>query len=153
MKHESLASLEKALTQDILNAVGSNDQLRKLIGQEESQKVQSEVYDKNEPSRYKRRGLADGLADPDNIERTSISSNGNKIQLIYENTTEGVDTLKGKELADTIEEGLLENWSNPNGIWSSPRPFIEPTIESLKNDNKLRDELVSILKKAGMDVK
>lgn len=153
MKFNNLNSLEKALTGIVLDAVGSDDQLRKIIGQEESKKVESEVYNKYNPVAYKRRGLTDGLADPDNIERTGIASSGNKIQLIYENTTEGADTLKGEELTDTIEEGIKDNWANPDGVWSEPRPFIEPTIDSLRNDNKLRNGLVSILKRSGLDVK
>lgn len=153
MRYNDLKSMEKALTQQILSDTGKNDKLQKIIAKTVSNKAQTEVYDKFTPYYYQRRGIKGGLADPDNVERTSIGSSGNQIKLVYENTTEGVDTLQEQSLTDVIEEGRKEAWSNPEGVWSLPRPFIEPAIQELKDSDVLRNELVSILRESGLDVK
>lgn len=153
MQYSDLKSMEKALTQQILKDTGKNDKLQKVVAKEVSDKAQTEVYDKFTPYYYQRRGKRGGLADPENVERTFIGMSGNKIKLVYENTTEGVDTLQEQSLTDVIEEGQREAWSNPEGVWSLPRPFIEPAIQELKDSDVLRNELVSILRESGLDVK
>lgn len=158
MQFTDLASIEKFLMRELGNDLGNNDQLQKPIGKVVSSKVsdsvQSEVYSKYpRPRFYERRGLNGGLADPDNVERVSFEIGSNAIKLVYENTTEGADTLKGESLTEVIEEGIKDAWANPNGVWSEPRPFIEPAIKDLKESNLLRKELVNVLKDAGFEVK
>lgn len=153
MQYSDLKSLEKALTQQLTQDIGSNDKFQKAIGKKVSDSALTEVYDKFTPYYYQRRGKKGGLADPENVERMSIESSGNQIKLVYENTTEGVDTLQGQSLTDVIEEGKKDAWANPAGVWSDPRPFIEPAIQDLQDSNVLRNELVSILRESGLDVK
>lgn len=153
MRANNLRELERQLAPQLLDAIGADDSLRQLVANTVSKHVQSDVYTPYEPAEYKRRGIDGGLADPDNVERTGISASNSSIYLRYENITEGVDSLKGKEITDTIEEGIRENWMNPDGVWSLPRPFIEPATEELKNSNKLRNQLVTVLRSAGLDVK
>lgn len=153
MKHNSLDSLAKELTRELTNALGQDNSITKLIAQTVSDKVESEVYSKHDPKSYKRRGKKNGLADPENVERVSFGSANSTIQMVYENITEGADNLKGKELTDVIEEGDTSAWANPDGVWALPRPFIEPAIEELQESNKLRDQVVAVLRKSGLDVK
>lgn len=153
MKANSLEELAKLLEPQLFDIIGADDTLRQLIGHSVSNSVEQNVYPMHTPQQYKRRGVNGGLADPDNVVRTGIGKANSKIQMIYENITEGVDTLKGEELTDTIEEGIRENWTNPNGAWSEPRPFIEPAIEELKGSNKLNNQLRTILKQSGLDIK
>lgn len=153
IKVHSLDELQFEFSKGLVDVIGQQDLLREVIGDKVSSKVKSEVYDKHNPSHYKRRGIDDGLADPDNVERTSLQTNGTHIQAIYENTTEGVDTLIGQELTQTIEEGIKGNWSNPNGEWAEPRPFIEPAVEELKSESELRSTLVKMLRQSGYSVK
>lgn len=154
MKFNNLEEIQAKFANDFVNIVGSQDDLRRVVGNKVSKKVMTEVYDKNSnPVSYKRRGVDDGLADPDNVELTSLQTNGQAVYIAYENLTEGVDTLTGEYLTDTIEEGISDNWNNPNGVWSRPRPFIEPAIEELKSETEVRDALVVMLRNSGYDAK
>jgi len=154
MKVHSLDELQKELSKDLMGVIDAQDLLQQVIGNKVSSKAKTEVYDKHpNPVSYRRRGVNGGLADPDNVERTSLQTNGTHIQAIYENTAEGVDTLKGQELTDTIEEGISGNWSNPDGVWAEPRPFIEPAVEELQSESELRSSLVTMLRQSGYSVK
>jgi len=154
MKANNLDELAKMLAPQILNAIGADDSLRKIVAHSVSDSAQTEVYAKHpEPKSYKRRGIKGGLADPDNVVRTGIGMANDTIQIVYENLTEGVDNLKGEHITDVIEEGSEEAWANPDGVWSEPRPFIEPTIEKLKNGVQLNNQLKTVLRKSGLSVK
>jgi len=153
MKYNSLNDIQKNLAYDILNKATQSDTLRQIIAQKESKNVEKHVYQAYKAKEYDNRGLSGGLADPDNVELVSAGSNGVGVKLVYENTTEGVDTLRGEELADTIIEGKAENFANPNGDWAESRDFITPTIEELKQGNDLRNGLIDLLRQSGYQVK
>jgi len=153
MKYSSLNDIQKNLTADILSKATQSDILRQIVAQTESKNVDKYVYQAYKAQEYDNRGLSGGLADPDNVELVSAGSNGVSVKLIYENTTEGVDTLQGEDLADTIIEGKAENFANPNGKWANKRDFITPTIEELKQGNDLRSGLIDLLRQSGYQVK
>lgn len=149
----NLKDLESYLLKQVKRSLIVNDDVRHAVGKKVSEKVDSEVYDKYSPTSYKRRGHNDGLADERNVEMTGVSSSNNKIQLVYENLTEGNDSMKGQFISDGINDGDEDMWNNPNGDWSKPRPFIGKAINELQNGNELRSALKSSLQKSGLEVK
>lgn len=153
MKASNLTQLESLILAQVQKQLATTDDVRSVVAKTVSEKVESEVYEKYSPEEYKRRGLRDGLADPDNVEITSIQSSGNKIQVILENLTMGDDSMKGEVITDTIEEGIEEDWNNPDGVWSEPRPFMEVANEELKNSGELNDAVKRALRKGGLQVK
>lgn len=152
MKAQNLDDLAKQLAKLLPDIVVGNEDIMKVIAKTESDSVYENVYDKYTPTKYQRRGAKGGLADPDNMNLTYVQSGNFGVYMEFENRTKGVDTMKDKDIADTIIEGIEENWEQP-GEWSKPRDFITPAIEKLKEGTELRQAVVNSLKKNGLDAK
>lgn len=147
---KDLSSLEKYLTQ-VIGEISSNSMdLEDKMSETMREAVIDIVYNAYSPTQYKRRGDDGGLSDTDNMIITSADMRNGKVLLTFENITSGVDTLAGKRLDETINDGIKGNWANPNGSWSEPRPFIEETRERLQQKSgELARELEKELKRAG----
>ena len=147
---KDLSSLEKYLTQ-VIGEISSNSMdLEDKMSETMREAVIDIVYNAYSPTQYKRRGDDGGLSDTDNMIITSADMRNGKVLLTFENITSGVDTLAGKRLDETINDGIKGNWANPNGSWSEPRRFIEETRERLQQKSgELARELEKELKRAG----
>jgi len=126
--------------------------VRKTVGDTVSRNVESEVYAKYSPQEYERRGKNGGLADERNVEVVSVQSSGNTTQVLLENLTEGVDSLKGIPISDTIENTVPSSWYNPDGEWVNGRPFIDKSASELDSGSELRTALIKDLKLQNLDV-
>lgn len=147
---KDLSSLEKYLTQ-VIGEISSNSMdLEDKMSETMREAVIDIVYNAYSPTQYKRRGDDGGLSDTDNMIITSADMRNGKVLLTFENITSGVDTLAGKRLDETINDGIKDNWANSNGSWSEPRRFIEETRERLQQKSgELADELRKELQRAG----
>ncbi len=168
---KSLADLEKYIQSQLENQVQKDDNIREVVANTMSEAIQDNVYDAYKPKEYKRRGIAGGLADPDNVYITSVNSEGNNVKMEFMNLTTGqdeqlpiydhmIDSMYNKTIAETIEEGIKSNWYSPNEtdeygrVVSDPRPFTEETVRRLKsNSNELNDAVKRTLKNAGFEIK
>ena len=146
---KDLSSLEKYLTQVVREVSSSSMDLEDRMSETMREAVIDIVYNAYSPTQYKRRGDDGGLSDTDNMIITSADMRNGKVLLTFENITSGVDTLAGKRLDETINDGVKDNWANP-GVWSEPRRFIEETRERLQQkSDELADELRKELQRAG----
>ena len=147
---KDLKSLETYLTQAVGEIASNSMELEDTMAETMRQAVYDIVYDAYSPTQYERRADKGGLSDVDNMVITSADMRNGKVLLSFENITSGVDTLEGKRLDDTINDGIAGNWANPNGSWSEPRRFIEETRERLQQKSgELTRELEKELKRAG----
>lgn len=157
---KSLKDLEGMIKSKIANELYFSSNLQDVVAEKMHDNIIENVYNAFEPKEYERRGNSDGFSDMNNMQFTSSEVVGNTVHFTFENTTEGNDSMSGEELAEMFETGDRSSWDNPHvmdgygRINSSPRPFIQSTIDDL-NQNKA--ELVNALKKdlknLGFDVK
>lgn len=110
----------------------------------EKEKIQENVYDVYEPSRYERRYDNEGLRDKNNI-KGEVSIIGNEVLLEVTNDTlvskDSFDSPQGTYLDEIIEYGMPP-YRHP---YDKPRPFIQPTIEELEEKNIIEKILKSRL--------
>lgn len=152
---KSLATIQTYLEQNLHQVLKGTAAIERILADAMSKTVVDVVYSKYSPKEYERRGLNDGLSDPRNgiVSDVIIESNG-RVRLVFENIAEGSDTLMNSMLVDTIEEGIQENWSNPEGVWSNPRPFMEETANRIKqNPSEVINAIKSGLRGIGMKVR
>lgn len=117
------------------------------------QSIKEVVYDAYTPSQYKRRGINGGLLDHNLMQITEAMMQGNTFVILFENLAKGNDTLEGKYLSETIENGIKENWSR-QGEWSNPRPFVkEVTTRITNNPQPLIDAVKTSFLKVGFRVR
>lgn len=150
----NLADLQKYMKNDIPRALSSSEKIRRELRKAMTQAIQEVVYDHYLPKQYERRGRNGGLLDNRLMDFTDAFLNGNTFVMIFENIATGNDTLKGEQLTDTIEEGIKENWGNPNGPWSEARPFMKETYENIiANPNPLITAVKLTLVNAGYKIR
>lgn len=125
-----------------------------------SERIKENVYGGFTPSEYNRRGDAGGFSDPTGIQFTDINDTGNGLLIKLENMNTGNDSMAGKTLTDMFENGVRDNWDNPDAmdaygrIVSDKREFISDTISDMnQNKGELVEALRKDLKELGFDVK
>lgn len=150
----NLADLEKYMKNDIPNALSANEKIRRVLRRAMTEAIQDVVYDHYIPKEYKRRGRSGGLLDNRLMDFTNAFLDGNVFTMIFENIAEGNDSLKGEQLTDTIEDGIKENWGNPDGPWSDKRPFMAETYNNIiQNPNPLINAVKLTLINAGYKIR
>ena len=148
--------LQNKIANDLFFSSNVQDQIAETM----HEKIISNVYDAFTPTEYKRRGNDEGFSDMNNMQFTSVDVSNGAVRFVFENTTEGNDSMSGQELTDMFEQGIKGNWYNPDvmdnqgRINSSPRPFIDDTISELnQNKAQLQESLKKDLAKLGFKIK
>lgn len=159
IKIKSLKDLEGMLQNKIANDLFFSSNVQDRIAETMHEKIISNVYNVFTPTEYERRGNDDGFSDMNNMQFTSVDVSNGAVRFVFENTTEGNDSMSGQELTDMFETGKGK-WDNPNvvdnqgRVNSAPRPFIDDTISELnQNKTQLQDALKKDLAKLGFKVK
>src|SRR5690606_36983558 len=104
-----------------------------------SERIKENVYGGFTPSGYVRREDDGGFSDPSGIQFTDMNDTGNGLLIKLENMNTGNDSMAGKTLTNMFENGVRENWDNPDAIdaygriVSEKRPFIDDTISDMNN--------------------
>ena len=153
--------LEKFLANKMANELYFSSNLQDATAEVMQENIIENVYDAYSPQNPSaRRGNDDGFSDMNNMEFTSVDVRGGKVEFVFENITEGGDSMKGNEMAETFEKGIRESWVNPNAtdsqgrVVSDARPFIQDTIDSMNaNKGKLADALKKDLRNLGFKVR
>ena len=153
--------LEKFLANKMANELYFSSNLQDATAEVMQENIIENVYDAYSPQNPSaRRGNDDGFSDMNNMEFTSVDVRGGKVEFVFENITEGGDSMKGNEMAETFEKGIRESWVNPNAtdnqgrVVSDARPFIQPTIDELNaSKGKLADALKKDLRNLGFKVR
>src|SRR5690606_28322756 len=151
----SRGELQKYLEANTAEVLYKHADVERILAETMRDQVLAVVYAAYTPEEYVRRGDNEGLSDVRNMQVTDvqIDSNG-KVRLIFENLTTGNDSMSDEYIVDTIEEGIKQNWDNPNGPWSEPREFVEATRTAIKNNpEQLINAIKSGLKAKGFTVK
>lgn len=138
LKKKIEACVNKALREEVTDA----------IREEQQKKIDERVYDVYSPKRYERRDVNGGL-----IASETIEGEVNKGTLVVSNNAPpnpygGANAPYRVNLVEVIETGAGAEYGNPG-----PRPFIQPTIDSLRASNKVEEALKVGLKKQGLKVK
>ena len=150
---KTLKELELILQNIIPKQIISDGRVEKVLQETMQKAVQEVVYDAYVPKSYKRRGSLGGLGDPRLMQITEAMMQGNTFVILFENLAKGNDTLEGKYLSETIENGIKENWSR-QGEWSNPRPFVkEVTTRITNNPQPLIEAVKSAFVKVGFRVR
>jgi len=131
----NLREIEKYLKDTIPNQIMSDGKVEDILRNSMRQAVQEVVYDAYLPEYYKRRGANGGLLDTDAMQITDVLMDGKNFKMIFENLAKGQDSMKNEFIADTIEEGIADNWQK-TGVWSNPRPFVRETMNRIKSNPK-----------------
>ncbi|HLG28297.1 MAG TPA: hypothetical protein VI423_10970 [Paenisporosarcina sp.] len=132
--------------------------IERILAETMSQAVWDIVYagyisPPNVKDPYERRGDESGLSDIRNYFITDFFVKDGKVSIIFENLTEGTDSMKGKFIGDMIEYGIKDLWNNSNGAWSEPRPFSQETADRLNaNPTELLGALKTALQARGFTV-
>ena len=141
LKKKIEACVNKALREEVTDA----------IRKEEQDKIKQEVYSAYNPPNpvYERRYHSGGLIADENIVGTV---RGGKLTVVNNtppnpNARDGATT--NKDLVSVIETGVGYDYTPHPGA----RPFIQPTIDSLRASNKVEESLKQGLKKQGLNVK
>jgi hypothetical protein len=152
----NLDELELYLQKNIHEILNKDVSIERILAETMSQAVVDVVYAAYDPISYERRGDESGLSDIRNMVISSVSLVGNQISLIFENLTEGADSLKGEFIGDLIEYGEGYNgkhWNNPNSPYADARPFAEETANRLReNPTELLNALKVSLQARGFTV-
>lgn len=144
-KFTNFDDLEKYML-TILPYVLKSKQIESIIIMAMSQAVYDVVYDHYEPTEYGRREHDEGLSDIRNMGIGDFGINVlGEAYVTFENYTEGVDTLKGKYITDTIVDGIKKNWKTRKGPWTDERDFIGAATKAVRENP---DELINAFKKA-----
>lgn len=167
---KDLAHLQRYLEKNaskILNDKG----IEKVLAQAMSEEVKKVVYENYTPRAYIRREDDGGLSDTRNMHITKVEVKNGKVSILFENLTQGqtrfipiyeqpLDSLYGHFIADTINDGLRNNWYDPDAtdkygrVVSTPRPFVQETIARIvANPQPLINAIRNAYKKAGFNVK
>lgn len=141
----SLAELELYLQKNVQSILSKDASIIRVLSETMSQAVVDVVYAAYAPEQYDRRMDEGGLSDIRNMVVSDYGIKDGNVFLIFENLTEGEDSMRGKFIGDMIEYGIEDLWNNPNGVWSEPRPFSQETANRINADPS---ELLSALKTA-----
>lgn len=158
-KVKSISEAINVILNEINNSDHNNSYLRDETADAMREIIQMNVYDAFKPEQYERREDDGGFSDTNNMLFTDSHKTNNSVILTFENITRGNDSMSDERLDDLFENGN-GTWENPDVYDeygrknSTPRPFIEDTIDEL---NYRRDELTNAMKKdlknLGFDVK
>ena len=111
--------------------------------------VQENVYDKYEPTQYKRRGANGGLADPNMMDQTYDAGT-----MTLEIRSSGKGARGRKDVAEIVESGQGYTWKKSQiAQHPFPRPFHRPAEERLAQGNEIDNAIKAELLKAGFDVR
>lgn len=152
---KSLAEIQAYIQRNTHQVLRGSAQLERVLADTMSKAVVDTVYAVYDPKDYIRRENNYGLSDPRNmiVSDVLIESNG-QVRLIFENITEGNDTLVDDMLVDTIEEGIWDNWMAPNTPYADSRKFVEETANRIKqNPSEVINAIKAGLRDVGMRVK
>lgn len=153
-KFKDLNSLEAYLQKNIHQVMNRSAELERVLAETMSSSVFDVVYKAYEPQSYERRGDDGGLSDTRNMEIISVDVVNGGVQLVFENLTEGADSMSGKFITDTIVEGIKENWNHPGSPYSDPRDFVAETVRRLQaNPTELVQAIKNGLTTKGFNVK
>jgi len=132
------------------------DEVAKTVQEAQQDSVQKNVYDVYSPRAYTRRGDGSGIGDGGGLGDTDnmrVDSLDGKLGISVTNITppnpnypHGSDSRP--YIARAVEEGRGYMMHNPG-----PRPFIQPTIDSLKSSGAHISALKKALKDKGLNVK
>jgi hypothetical protein len=138
----SIAELEKFLNQKIKIALEQD--VKKAAVKTMQKEVIETVYNKYEPTQYKRTG---GLYQEKNIKGTMLNDNTLEIENIRE------DEKTGRYIAPVVEEGVGYEWEDSKiyNMQPYPRPFVSNTTKELEN-GVAKEAMKKGLQKQGMDV-
>ncbi|WP_341323362.1 hypothetical protein NSQ62_07780 [Solibacillus sp. FSL H8-0523] len=147
--------LEKYLTMLFPEILGRSRQVESVIIMAMSQAVYDVVYGAFETEEYVRREHDGGLSDIQNMGITDFGINENgEAYVIFENLTEGQDTLKNKLITDTIVDGIKNNWKTRPGPWTEERDFIGEAARAIReNPTELLDAFKNALVENGFIIK
>lgn len=137
---ENFDELEKVLKEKIEFAMVT--EVADIVDEAILNHVQTDVYDVYTPVEYNRRYNMDGLGDRTNLV-TLIETNGDTIKMQTDNLTKGSlyhrvgnrirkSRNSKKFLANIVETGVGYQHDFP--YRNVPRPFMENTVEQLKED-------------------
>ena len=140
----NLKELEQYIKSHVPENIMQGRDVENLLKKEMHQAVYDVVYAFYEPETYERRGNRGGLADMRTMEITDALMKNDTFIMVFQNLSEGNDTLSEQYLTDTIEEGISKNWEK-EGEWSQPRPFVYETAEAIRDNPK---PLINAIKKA-----
>jgi len=150
----NLDEIEAYLQKNVMEILSRDASIERILSETMSQAVIDVVYGSYAPTQYERRADESGLSDVRNMVISDWGVRDGKVFLIFENLTEGVDSMEGKFIGDMIEYGIKELWNNPAGEWSEPRPFSEETVNRLNADpSELLSALRTALEARGFTVK
>lgn len=151
----NLDEIEAYLQKNVMEILSRDASIERILAETMSQAVIDVVYGAYpEPTQYERRMDDSGLSDVRNMVISDFFVRDGKVSIIFENLTEGSDSMEGKFIGDMIEYGIKELWNNPVGAWSEPRPFSEETANRLNADpSELLNALRIALQARGFTVK
>lgn len=153
-KFTNVNDLLKHVQQLAASSLANSANVERVVADEISQAVWDVVYTAYDPEFYERRGDEGGLSDVRNVEIVDFGVRDGQVFVRFENLTQGDDSLSTVFLTDTIEEGIKENWSNPDGPWSEPRAFMAEASRRLnENPGELKDAIRKSLIERGLKVK
>jgi hypothetical protein len=134
----SIAELKKYVDRMAQEAMSKGNSVKNTVIAEGKKQVQQTVYDVYEPKAYERTGKLK--------ENWNWQDTHDGIEIINTRTDENSD----KYIVDTVEYG--RNYDYDFEYANKPRPFIENTRESLRNDDRLKNALKNDMKAQGLDV-
>lgn len=150
---KTLKELELILQNIIPKQIISDGRVEKVLQETMQKAVQEVVYDAYVPKSYKRRGSLGGLGDPRLMQITEAITSGNEFMILFENLAKGQDSLDGKYISETIENGIASNWYK-EGVWSEPRPFVRDVMNKIMiNPTPLIEAVKLAFTKAGFKVR
>lgn len=125
----------------------AQNECKEIIRKTMQKHIDSDIYDKYDPTQYDRRDMDGGFIADENID-IDINSSNNGVNITATDIATGVDDAYGKPIIGIIETGIGYTWSHQ----PPARPFLERTAEELKG-GKLEQALKNGLKKRGINTK
>ena len=158
----NLKELEKYVKNNVPNNISRSTKLERTLAGFMKQSVYNEVYmgylPKDLESRRWARGK--GLGYEGNMRITDMKLEDSELQIVFENLTQGRDSLSGQYLTDTIEEGIRSNWDEPDltDVYgrrpSDPRPFVAETANMIRKEpERVKEAVKKAFKEAGFKIK
>ena len=146
--------VEKKIMDIIENALWSKA-MRNAIIRLHHEAIQSEVYDKYDPTQDERRYSNGGLLDVSNLDFCVDVSNSNVRELIMYNITQGTSGINDETLTQILQSGTGYDWTRSNIYQAEQsgnpieRPFIVKTRELIEQNRKLfidilKQELITV---------
>lgn len=139
LKKKIEACVNKALREEVTDA----------IRKEEQEQIHENVYSEYTPQVYERRYFAGGLIADENIVGAVKAGQLTVVNVTPPNPNARDGATTDKNLVSVIETGVGYDYSPHPGS----RPFIQPTIDSLRASNKVEESLKQGLRKQGLTVK